>query len=186
MLTIYSTCKPFTDKHFAIIQRNAIKSWLSIYPTPEIVLFGDDEGTAEVCREFGIKHVPNILCSEKGTPRLDAMMKEVEELSDNPMFLLISSDIILLKNVLEIADYCYHEFINFCASISRWDTVLNEEINFVTGWEEKLLPECWFSHPWCGDFFLYTRNFFGPIPPFYIGRTGVDSWLYNKAAELGN
>ncbi len=50
MLTIFSCHKAFHG-HFNTIQRNAIKSWTLLRPKPEIFLIGDDEGTAEVCRE---------------------------------------------------------------------------------------------------------------------------------------
>lgn len=52
MITIFSTPKPFRG-HFEIIQRNAIQSWLRLRPGCEIILLGNDEGTAE----FNLRHV---------------------------------------------------------------------------------------------------------------------------------
>ena len=51
MLTIFSTPKPFQG-HIGVIQRNAIGSWKQLHPDVEIVLFGDDEGAAEVVVQF--------------------------------------------------------------------------------------------------------------------------------------
>ena len=59
MLTIFSTPKPFVG-HIDIIQRNAIKSWTLLHPDVEVILFGDEEGAAEVCQEFGIRHEPEV------------------------------------------------------------------------------------------------------------------------------
>ena len=51
MLTLFSTPKPFRG-HIAVIQTNAIRSWLELEPACEVILFGDEEGTAEVAAAF--------------------------------------------------------------------------------------------------------------------------------------
>jgi hypothetical protein len=42
-----TTANPFRG-HGAIIQRNALKSRALLHPGVEIILFGEDEGSAEV------------------------------------------------------------------------------------------------------------------------------------------
>ena len=59
MLTLFSTAKPFLG-HSGIIQRNALQSWKLLHPDVEVILFGDDEGAAEVARELGIRHEPQV------------------------------------------------------------------------------------------------------------------------------
>lgn len=59
MLTIFSCPKPFRG-HINIIQRNAIRSWTLLQARPEIILIGNEEGTAEVCKEFGLRHIPDV------------------------------------------------------------------------------------------------------------------------------
>ena len=54
LLTIFATPKRFQG-HIGVIQRNAIASWTHLKPKPEIILFGTDEGTAEIARGFGVK-----------------------------------------------------------------------------------------------------------------------------------
>ena len=66
MLTIFSTPKLFRG-HIGDIQRNALRSWLLLDPQAEVILFGDEEGTAEVCQELGLRHEPQVLRSEHGT-----------------------------------------------------------------------------------------------------------------------
>ena len=58
MLTIFSTPKPF-NSHSDIIQRTALKSWTLLHPDVEVILFGDEEGAAEACRDLGIDHEPH-------------------------------------------------------------------------------------------------------------------------------
>jgi hypothetical protein len=66
MLSILAFPKPFRG-HIATIQRNAIGSWTRLRPQCEIFLFGDDEGTAEVAKEFSVCHVPEMARNEYGT-----------------------------------------------------------------------------------------------------------------------
>jgi len=69
MLTLFTTAKPFRG-HSGIIQCNALKSWTLLHPDIEIILFGDDEGTAEVCAEYGLRHETHVERHESGAKRL--------------------------------------------------------------------------------------------------------------------
>jgi hypothetical protein len=67
MIALFTIPKPFRG-HVAVIQRNAIQSWLQLKPACEIILFGDEEGTAEIAGEMAVRHVPEIKRNEYGTP----------------------------------------------------------------------------------------------------------------------
>jgi len=55
LITLFSAPKPFTDPHVALIQRNAIRSWLAIRPACEVVLIDDEEGTTrEAVADLGV------------------------------------------------------------------------------------------------------------------------------------
>src|SRR6266853_4649960 len=47
VLTIFASAKPFHG-HTGVIQRNAIASWTRLRPRPEIILFGNEPGVAEI------------------------------------------------------------------------------------------------------------------------------------------
>ena len=80
MLTIFTIPKSFQD-NINVIQRNAIKSWLKLYPKCEVILFGDDEGVAEVAREFNVLHIPEIEKTEKGTPLLSSAIDSAQNIA---------------------------------------------------------------------------------------------------------
>jgi len=46
VLTFFTTAKPFLG-HAKIIQRNALKSWTLVHPDVEVIVFGDEHGSAE-------------------------------------------------------------------------------------------------------------------------------------------
>jgi hypothetical protein len=64
MLTFFTTAKPFRG-HSATIQCNALQSWKLLHPDIEVILFGDEEGTAEVCAELGLRHEPHVERNER-------------------------------------------------------------------------------------------------------------------------
>ena len=69
MLTLFAIPKPFLG-HSETIQRNAIRSWTLLQPRPEIIVFGDDDGTKETAKEFGVHYEPEIARNDYGTPLL--------------------------------------------------------------------------------------------------------------------
>ena len=56
MITIFTIPKPFKG-HIKIIQINAVRSWLKLRPSCQVILFGDEEVVAETAEELGIQHV---------------------------------------------------------------------------------------------------------------------------------
>jgi len=189
MLTIFATCKPFKG-HFGIIQRNAIISWTKLAPKPEIILFGNDEGTAEICQELNLKHVPNIACNEYGAPLLDQMFQTAQKLAKNDLLCYINADIIVLSDFVEAVKIVKEKFTKFlmvgriwrCNIENVWDFSEQDwEINlrnYVLNNGEQAPP------PGNSDFYLFNRDLWDNLLPLTIGRGGWDSWLIYKARKL--
>src|ERR1700723_133247 len=97
MITFFSSAKPFRGQA-AIQQRNGIGSWLRLYPNAEIMLFGRDEGVAEICAELGLIHVPDVECTEFGTPLLSHMYAHAQAAGRHPILCSVNADIILLED----------------------------------------------------------------------------------------
>ena len=102
MITIFAVPRSFRG-HFGLIQRNAIGSWLQMRPQPQILLMGNEDGTAEACAEFGVTHVPDIECNEYGTPIVSSMIRRAEECSHYELLLLVAMDLILFNDTVEAA-----------------------------------------------------------------------------------
>src|SRR5208283_2512691 len=93
MLTLFTTAKPFTG-HSAVIQRNALESWKRLHPDAEVILFGDDAGAAEICREMGLRHEPAIERRENGTKRLRSIFGRAQEIARHDILCYANCDII--------------------------------------------------------------------------------------------
>ena len=184
MLTCFSTPKAFRG-HTGIIQRNAIRSWTLMRPPPEIILFGDDEGTAEVAKSFGVCHVPQVVRNEYGTPLLNDLFEQAQSAAAYDVLCYVNADVILMGDFFRAVDQVVRWKSLFLLVGQRWDIDLKESLDFPVGWESDLrarLGGQGVLHPSTGmDYFVFPRGMWGAIPPFAIGRTAWDNWLVYRA-----
>src|SRR5579883_936506 len=99
MLTLFTTAKPFLG-HSAVIQRNALQSWTLLHPDIEIILFGDDEGAAEICAELGLRHEPCVLRNPAGLKRIDDYFDRAQRLARHPILCYANCDILFTADFL--------------------------------------------------------------------------------------
>lgn len=188
MLTIFATPKPFRG-HVGITQRNAINSWVRLHPDSEVILFGDETGTAEVARELGARHVPHVLRSEFGTKRLDYIFARAQEMATHDRLCYANCDVILLPSVCQAFDSVARWSPEFLMIGRRWDTPLAKPIDFeAMDWESRLreFARCSGKQQlaYAVDFFAFSRGLYADVPPFVVGRVYWDHWLVWKARSM--
>jgi hypothetical protein len=190
MLTIFSTPKPFRG-HSGIIQRNALKSWTLLHPDIEVILFGNEEGAAEVCRELGIRHEPEVRRNENGTKYLHAMFERARAISCHKVLCYANCDIMLTPEFCEAVEVTSKAHDEFLMIGRRWDTDITEPWDFQqSGWDRELkslaLRKGRRSGPSWVDYFCFSRDLYhGKMPAFLIGRHGWDPWLTWFARNSG-
>jgi len=189
VLTIFTTAKPFQG-HAGIIQRNALKSWTLLRPDVEVILFGDDEGSAEVCKEFGIRHESQVRRDEHGLKFLDYLFGRAQEIAVHSTLCYLNCDIMLLSDfpsaVLEVA----RRFRDFLMVGRRWDVDVVAPWNFNSpAWESQLRQLVGLSGQqrdrFYIDYFVFNRGLFSQLLPLVIGRIYWDRWLIWKARSQG-
>jgi hypothetical protein len=182
MLTVFSTAKPFHG-HSGIIQRNALKSWTLLHPDVEVILFGDEDGAVETCRDLGIRHEPKVRRNENGTKYLSYIFDRANEISRHNILCYANCDIMLasdFRGALELTSRTYSEFLMIGR---RWDTDITAPLDFGQGdWEPRLQRLALLTGKQNGpswvDYFCFSRDLYhGKMPPFLIGRHGWDPWL---------
>ena len=187
MLTIFATPKPFRG-HAAVIQRNAIRSWTLLRPACEIILMGNDEGTAEIAAEFGLRYVPEIARNSFGTPLVSDMFKQAQQLSGSDLFCYVNSDIILMSDFMQAIQRVVDQKSRFLLVGHRWNLDVKEVLEFKPDWEEKLRSQVKKFATLAGavsiDFFVFPRGLLGEMPPFAIGRPAWDNWTLYRARAL--
>jgi len=188
MLTIFATPKPF-EGHIKVIQRNAIQSWTLLHPDCEVILFGDEPGTAEVARELGIWHIPDVRRSKLGTKRLDCMFARAQEIARHDLLCYSNCDIILVQSFREAVVRAVGWSKEFLMIGRRWDTPLTAPLDFQDpNWESQLRNFALRSGnrqlPDAVDYFVFSRGLYADIPPFVVGRVYWDHWLVWKARSM--
>jgi hypothetical protein len=187
MLTIFSIPKPFQG-HIAIIQENAIASWVRLRPACEIVLCGDETGIAEVAARFKVKHLPDIARNEYGTPFLDSAFDLASRAATFPLMCYVNTDIILLNEFVEAVRRV--RFRRFLMVGQRYDLDLTSLWNYEQpDWEERLrshVADHGVLHPPMGsDYFIFPKgDAIGKLPAFAVGRPAWDNWLIYHARQL--
>lgn len=189
LITAFTAPKPFTNPHIATIQRNAIQSWIHLGSEVEVLLMGDEEGMAEVAKEFKIRHYPQVKCSEKGTPYINSMFDFARQASDAPFLAILNADIMLMPDFVKAAIQVGSLTKQFLFLGRRYDLEVVEELDFSPGWDtrlrEKVLQDGTLHGPVGSDYFLVPRNLLTDMPEFAIGRSGWDNWTIYHAVKSG-
>jgi len=187
-VTVFAVPKPFRG-HIGVIQRNAIGSWLRLGPNCEVVLFGDEEGTAEAARELGARHVPTVERNEFGTPLLSSVFAQAGALAQEGALCYANCDIVLLDDFVPSLRRVQARRSRYLMIGQCWDGMLDRPVDFDDGrWQARLrelLTTTELRHKWSIDYFAFPNGLYGDVPPFAIGRAWFDNWLVWRARELG-
>ena len=178
--TIFSVPRIWKGKP-DVEQRNAVGSWLRLRPRPEIILFGDDEGTGSAAEEYGCCWVSGLPCNEHGTPFIDSVFHLAQEWATRDLMAFVNADIILMQGWADALMACALKFEQFCMVGQRQDIALYQPMPFQEGWQAQL--EGWartygtYFTPAGSDYFGFRRGLYPEVPPFLIGRSAWDNWL---------
>jgi hypothetical protein len=190
MLTIFACPKPFKDPHISIIQRNAITSWTLLKPRPEIILFGDEEGTEEICQELGLRHIPEIARNEFGTPLINYIFKKAQHLATNNLLCYVNADIILMSDFIASVEKAVQTMQGqrFLIVGRRINVDITGALEFEGHWEEDIRAYVTqirkLDHGGGIDYFVFPQGLWGEIPPLAIGRFWWDHWMLYRARVL--
>lgn len=189
LITIFITPKGFDRDHIALIQRNAIRSWKALGADVDILLIGDDPGVEENAKALGVRYIWDVKRNASGTPMLDDIFRLARENSDSPLLAYVNADIILKRDFVETSRKILAREKKFLLVGQRWDLDVQVDLEFPQGWEsefDKDLAARGRRHPAGGsDYFVYPRDIFTSIPPFAIGRSGWDNWMFYEARVKG-
>lgn len=180
---LFATPKPFLHAD-GVNQNLAIQSWDGWVTPKDILLLGADFGVEELAKKKGYRWSGEIEYSKLGTPRVDSIFKAgwtIGKSLGHRVFLYTNSDIIFearVKQAIEILSRSFEEFLgvgrrtnipNFAISDAQWCKGLSftKEVNEL-GFVDRNTAI---------DYFIHTREVFGPMPSFYLGRGSWDNWL---------
>jgi hypothetical protein len=186
MLTIFSIPKPFLG-HIGVIQQNAVKSWLALRPECEVILLGDEEGTASCAQEHGVRHLAGIARSRYGTPLLDDAFQRVAHAARFPRLCYVNADIILPADFTRCVQRV--ALPSFLMVGQRVTIDVDVALDFADPscghtLEEMVRENGSLDAPYGSDYFVFPKATLGPLPPFAVGRPGWDNWMIYRARAL--
>lgn len=188
-MTIFTAPKPFTDPHIDLIQRNAIRSWLQMSDTVEILLVGDEPGIAETASELQVAHVGNVKHNEQGTPLVSSIFRKAHEASNAELLMFTNTDMLFFPETLDLALYVQKQSSHSVVLGQRYDLDVKTPIDFANGWPQRLHNQVEAKgrlHPLGGsDYFIFSKGLFNEVPDFAIGRAGWDNWMIYHAIYQG-
>ena len=188
-LAIFTAPKPFVDPHIAIIQRNAILSWLQMGPDVEVLLIGDEVGMAEISSQLSVAHLKGVKQNQQGTPLVSSIFQMARKTAHADLLLFVNTDMIFFPETLQLALKVAQQAKDFVLLGRRYDLDLAQPLDFSPGWPERLRAKVRIRsrlHPLGGsDYFLFPRHLFADVPDFAIGRAGLDNWMIYHAVAQG-
>jgi len=188
LISIFSAPKPFTDPHIAIIQRNAVNSWIRL-PDVEVVLMGDEPGLAQAAHELGAQHISDVLRSPSGAPLISSMFQLARKSSDSPLLCIINADILLMPDFVEAVGQVVAQREKFVILGQRWDLDVSQPLDFSGDWTGSLRASLRahgnLHRPAGSDYFLFPQACYARVPDFAIGRAGWDNWMIYQARRQG-
>ena len=187
MVTLFTIPKPF-EGHAAVIQRNALASWARLRPRCEVLVFGDEAGTADAVQECGLQHIPQVARNEQGTPLINDAFAQAAERARHEILVYANADIILLDDLVQAVERV-RNLPRFLLCGRRWNLELREPLRFDGDWVGRLrlavAREGVLAIPGAIDYFAFPRRMFGFIPAFAVGRVEWDQWMLFRARALG-
>lgn len=186
-MTFFTIPKSFCGRT-DIIQSNAIQSWKHLHRDCEIILCGDDPGTAAAARKLSAMHIPRVSRNRYGTPLISSAFRLADKEASHRLLCYVNADIILFPNFLAaIQSIPFHRFLMIG---QRWDLDVHRSIRFECAeWENvirKQISERGVLHPPTGiDYFVFPKGLFLSLPPFAVGRPGWDNWMVYWARAKG-
>jgi hypothetical protein len=189
MLTFFATAKPF-DGHDGIIQRNALQSWKKLHPQVEVILFGNEPGAAEVCRDLGLRHEPEVERHEGKCPYVNAMFLRAQQIAQHEFLCYSNCDIIFSDDFLRAFEKAKAWNEHFLLVGRRWDSDIEQAIDFddpkwAVRLQEAAVTKGERQSEDFVDFFLFQRGLYDDIPPLVVGYSYWDHWMVWKALSKG-
>jgi hypothetical protein len=188
VITLFSIPKPFTGD-IDTIQRNALRSWAALDAT-QVILLGDESGTAEAAAQTGVAHISGLLTSELGTPRIDDALARVDAIADHPLRCFVNADIILLDDFLPAVRRAWEAADSFLMVGSTVDLQVDadlalDDVRVRADLGRRARREGVSRGVTAIDYFVFTARLFDPVPPFVVGRARFDNWLVWRARQRG-
>jgi hypothetical protein len=151
--------------------------------SPEILLLGDDPGTSEAAERYAARHIPQIECTDRGTPLVSSAFQAAEEFARHETVVYVNADVVLFDDLFREVERLRSPLGSkpFLFVGRRTNLDVDWEFPSVKEWRELVqqqVIERGNLHRGPGvDFFAFSKGAFPHVPPFALGRQFWDMWV---------
>jgi hypothetical protein len=175
VLTLFTVPKPFEGR-IGEIQRRAIASWRALGRDTQVLLLGDEPGTAEAAAETGAEHVGELAGTEHGTPRLDSAFAAAERAARHGLRCFVNADVILFDDLPRAAYLVAQRRDRFLIVGQTLDVDdASTPADALARGRRRGAAAL--------DYFVFPAGLYTEVPPFAIGRACFDNWLVWRARQ---
>jgi len=175
VLTIFSVPKPFEGR-IGEIQRRALASWAALGGGVQVLLLGDEAGTAEAARDAGAEHIAELARTEHGTPRLDSAFAAADAAARHRLRCFVNADVVLFDDLPAAA-------ARIADNVDRFLLVGQTVDVDEAGSRDEARAQGRKRGPAALDYFVFPAGLYTDVPPFAIGRACFDNWLVWRARQ---
>ena len=184
-VVIFSTFKPFI-RDFVTEQTNALSSWKKLRCNPKIVIIGDDEGVADICKKHSVIHHEQVKKNKYGTPLVKDIFEQGWKYTTNDdICIFLNGDIILTDTLCDgldrfVKEYPNYKTLKYLITTIRYDWYNFRPIDFSNpNWESIIVKDmkgkC--SPASAVDIFIHRKGTIKDIPDSGIAKMSYDSWI---------
>lgn len=162
---------------------NALRSWRAL-PDTEVILFGDERGTAIAAEEIGAKHITAIRKSKLGTPCLKDVFDIAQKEAEGEYLCYVNADIMLYSSMVKVISSVSLPL--FLATGQRLDIDVETLTDASSEAFTQRLKAEGKSQDFPGmDYFIFPKGMLPDFLPFLVGRRGWDNWLIYHVRSRG-
>ncbi len=175
VLTLFTVPKPFEGR-IGEIQRCAVASWTALDGGVQVLLLGDEPGTAEAAADTGAEHVADLARTEHGTPRLDAAFAAADRVARHDLRCFVNADVMLFDDLTTAAECVAggHDRFLIVGQTLDVDEAATRADALARGRRRGAAAL---------DYFVFPNALYPEVPPFAIGRACFDNWLVWRARQ---
>lgn len=179
MITLYTVPRDF-EPPFDLLQANAIRSWLALTPTPQVILIGDN-GIRNAAAQLGVQFSE----SDGDLPTVRHAIETAEEMAVHPVRCFLNTDNVLFPSFYEVLQPVLWQFEQFVCIGRRTNLDVEARIDstsreFADEVEQRGTPGGWTGM----DYFIYRGvSLSQDMPDFKIGADCYDNWIVREIAQ---
>jgi hypothetical protein len=188
VLTVFAVPKPFAG-HIGVIQRNAVRSWRALHPGCQIVLCGDEPGSADAALELGVERLLDVDTNEFGTPLLSSVFAGVQAGARHDLLCYANADMLLFPDLADAVRRVEAAYDRFLVVGETFDLEVGSGLLAFDDAEAQALEgRARAAGTRRGrkaiDFFVFRRGTLGEVLDFAVGRPCWDNWVIWRARSL--